>query len=56
MTAIVLTPTQRKEQRALAHHLQPVVQIGNEGLSPAVVREIDAALTAHVLAAVRRAR
>ena len=53
MTAIVLTPTQRKEHRALAHHLQPVGHIGTEGLSPAVLREIDAALTAHGLIKVR---
>ena len=41
MPAIVLTPAQRKEHRALAHHLEPVVMIGGDGLSPAVLREID---------------
>ena len=42
MPAIVLTPAQRKEHRALAHHLEPVVMIGGDGLSAAVLREIDA--------------
>ena len=53
MTAIQLTPAQRKEQRALAHHLDPVVAIGSDGLTPAVQKEIDAALTAHGLIKVR---
>jgi putative YhbY family RNA-binding protein len=48
-----LTPAQRKEHRALAHHLEPVVMIGGDGLSPAVLREIDAALNAHGLIKVR---
>ena len=54
MPAIVLTPAQRKEHRALAHHLEPVVMIGGDGLSPAVLREIDAALKAHGYAVVPR--
>lgn len=53
MTAIHLTPAQRKAQRALAHHLDPVVMIGNDGLTPTVQREIDAALNAHGLIKVR---
>jgi len=53
MPAIVLTPAQRKEHRALAHHLEPVVMIGGDGLSAAVLREIDAALNAHGLIKVR---
>ncbi len=53
MPAIELTPAQRKEHRAAAHHLQPVVMIGADGLTPAVVKEIDAALTAHGLIKVR---
>ena len=38
MPAIQLTPAQRKEHRALAHHLEPVVMIGQDGLSAAVLR------------------
>ena len=36
MPAIQLTPAQRKEKRADAHHLDPVVMIGGDGLTPAV--------------------
>jgi len=53
MPAIQLTPSERKEKRADAHHLTPVVMIGNDGLTPAVVKEIDAALNAHGLIKVR---
>jgi RNA-binding protein len=53
MTAIQLTPAQRKDKRADAHHLDPVVMIGGDGLTPAVVKEIDAALNSHGLIKVR---
>ena len=53
MPAIELTPAARKEKRGEAHHLDPVVLIGAEGLTPAVVRETDAALKAHGLIKVR---
>ena len=53
MAALQLTPSARKEQRARAHHLDPVVFIGGEGLSAAVVREVDQALNAHGLIKVR---
>jgi putative YhbY family RNA-binding protein len=53
MPAIHLTPAQRKEKRADAHHLDPVVLIGGDGLTPAVVKETDAALNAHGLVKVR---
>ena len=53
MTAIQLTPAQRKDKRADAHHLAPVVIIGGDGLTPAVVNEIDAALNSHGLIKVR---
>jgi putative YhbY family RNA-binding protein len=53
MPAIVLTPFQRKEHRAAAHHLDPVVLIGAEGLTEAVRKETDAALKAHGLIKVR---
>ncbi|GAB4405913.1 MAG: YhbY family RNA-binding protein [Rhodoferax sp.] len=50
-----LTPTQRRQYRAEAHHLDPVVMIGCDGLTEAVVRETDAALNAHGLIKVRAA-
>jgi putative YhbY family RNA-binding protein len=53
MTAISLSPAQRKLHRADAHHLDPVVHVGNDGLTPAVVREVDGALKAHGLIKVR---
>ena len=53
MPAIQLTPAQRKVHRAEAHHLDPVVMIGNDGLTPAVQKETDAALKAHGLIKVR---
>ena len=53
MTALVLTPAQRKEHRAAAHHLDPVVLVGGDGLTPAVVKETDHALKAHGLVKVR---
>jgi putative YhbY family RNA-binding protein len=53
MSQITLTPAQRKVHRAEAHHLDPVVHIGGDGLTPAVKKEADAALTAHGLIKVR---
>ena len=53
MTAIQLSPAQRKEKRSDAHHLDPVVMIGGDGLTPAVQKEVDAALNAHGLIKVR---
>ena len=53
MPAIQLTPAQRKEKRADAHHLDPVVMIGADGLTAAVTKEVDAALKAHGLIKVR---
>src|SRR5215208_3381650 len=53
MPQIQLTVQQRKVHRAEAHHLDPVVMIGNDGLTPNVKKEIDAALNAHGLIKVR---
>ena len=53
MPQIVLTTQQRKVHRAEAHHLSPVVMIGADGLSAAVLREADAALNAHGLIKIR---
>mgnify|MGYP002784686468 FL=1 len=53
MPAIMLTPAQRKEHRAAAHHLDPVVMIGAEGATAAVEKELGAALNAHGLVKVR---
>lgn len=53
MPAIQLSVAERKEHRAEAHHLDPVVMIGADGLTPAVLKETDAALKAHGLIKVR---
>ncbi|MBS0595420.1 MAG: YhbY family RNA-binding protein [Proteobacteria bacterium] len=53
MAALTLTPAQRKALRAQAHHLDPVVLIGAEGLSDAVLMEAGAALAAHGLIKLR---
>ena len=53
MPALQLSSAERKDKRAEAHHLEPVVMIGNAGSTPAVVREVDAALRAHGLIKVR---
>jgi putative YhbY family RNA-binding protein len=53
MPKIELTPAQRKEHRSAAHHLDPVVMIGGDGMTPAVTKEVDGALKAHGLIKVR---
>lgn len=55
MPHIELTPAERREYRAQAHHLDPVVLIGADGLTPAVRKEVEAALSAHGLIKVRMA-
>ena len=50
---IPLTPAERSALRARAHHLAPVVMIGNDGLTPAVLHEIDVNLLAHGLIKIR---
>ena len=53
MPAIELSVAERKAHRAEAHHLDPVVMIGNDGLTAAVKKETDAALNAHGLIKIR---
>jgi RNA-binding protein len=43
----------RKALRAAGHHLHPVVQIGKEGMTAALVAELDAQLLAHELVKVK---
>ena len=44
-----LSDRQRRHLRGLAHELQPVVRLGSAGLTDAVARETDQALTDHEL-------
>jgi len=48
-----LSAAQRAALRAAAHHLDPVVMIGDAGLSAGVLAEADRALTAHELIKLR---
>lgn len=48
-----LTEKQKRHLRALGHKLKPVVLTGAAGLTEAVYKEIDAALTCHELIKVR---
>lgn len=48
-----LTADQRRYLRGLAHHLNPVVMIGNNGLTDPVMREIAMNLDAHELIKIR---
>jgi RNA-binding protein len=48
-----LSPSQRRELRAKAHHLNPVVIVGQRGLTAAVLHEIEVNLLAHELIKVR---
>jgi putative YhbY family RNA-binding protein len=53
MAELALTRDHRLALRARAHHLDPVVLLGAAGLTEAVIRETDRALTAHELIKVR---
>lgn len=44
-----LTPGQRRFLRAQAHSLNPVVLIGDAGLTEAVMKEIERSLNSHEL-------
>jgi RNA-binding protein len=46
---MTLTEKQKKNLRRLAHALNPIVMLGNAGLTPGVVKELDRALTDHEL-------
>ena len=48
-----LTPRDRRKLKARAHALEPVVQIGQGGVTDQVARELDRALTAHELIKVK---
>ena len=50
---IKLTPAERSVLRAEAHALNPIVLIGDAGLTPAVMKEIELGLDVHGLIKVR---
>ncbi len=53
MKEIILARDARLALRSQAHHIDPVVLLGANGLTNAVMHEIDRALTAHELIKVR---
>ncbi len=53
MCAVELTEKQRRHLKGLAHHLSPVIRVGNGGVSAAVVAETRRALADHELIKVR---
>ena len=48
-----LNSAERRALRARAHALHPVVMIGEAGLTPAVLKEVDLALKSHELIKIR---
>jgi RNA-binding protein len=48
-----LTGAQRRQLKALAHDLEPTVQVGAKGITPGLLDAIDQALTDHELIKVR---
>lgn len=52
----MLTGKQRRHLRALAHHLDPIVHLGKEGLTDGVVGAMKTALLDHELVKVRLAQ
>lgn len=49
----MLTSVAKRELKARAHALKPVVLVGQRGLTPAVIASVDEALNAHELIKVR---
>ena len=49
----MLSAAERKSLKARAHPLEPVVLVGNKGITDEVVQEVEAALKAHELIKVR---
>lgn len=50
-----LSALEKKALKARAHNLNPILQLGEKGLTDAVIAEIDRALAAHELIKVRAA-
>lgn len=48
-----LSSAQRKKLRALAHHMDPVVYVGKQGMTDSLLAAVDDALMAHELIKVK---
>ena len=53
MAAPTISSRARQHLRSLAHHLEPIVQIGGEGLTDGVCNAVDVALEQHELVKVK---
>ena len=53
MSILELASKERSALRSAAHALKPVVQIGDNGLTDAVLKEIDRNLNSHSLIKVK---
>ncbi len=53
MAELTLSRDERLRLKSESHHLEPVVLVGANGLTEAVLKEIDRALNAHELIKVR---
>jgi RNA-binding protein len=51
--SMALTGRQRRALRALGHHLQPVVQVGQDGVTPGVLAAVEEALWDHELVKIK---
>lgn len=51
--SIILSTKQKQYLKSLAHHLNPVVMLGGNGLTEGVLAEIDSALSHHELIKVK---
>jgi len=51
-----MTGKERAALRAEAHHLDPLVHVGHQGLTPAVFKSLDDALRTHELVKVQLTR
>lgn len=52
-SALVITGKQRRHLRALGHHLDPIVQLGKQGLTAGAERAVDEALGRHELVKIK---
>jgi len=50
---VALSNLQKRHLRSLAHHLKPVVMIGQHGLKDSILDELEIALDVHELIKVR---
>ncbi len=53
---MALTSAQRKALKARAHHLKPVIRVGQKGISENLLAETEQTLTSHELIKVHIAR